>query len=37
MWLYNTKATGTRAVPFGDYGLTGTIQFNLELNSSTGN
>ena len=36
-WIYNTKATGTRAVPFGDFGLTGTIQFNLELNSSAGN
>ena len=36
-WIYNTKTTGTRAVPFGDYGLTGTIQFNLELNSSAGN
>ena len=36
-WIYNTKATGARAVPFGDYGLTGTVQFNLELNSSAGN
>lgn len=36
-WVYNTKTTGSRAVPFGDYGLTGTIGFNLEINSSAGN
>ena len=36
-WIYNTKTSGARAVPFGDYGLTGTVQFNLELNSSAGN
>ena len=36
-WVYNTKTTGSRAVPFGDFGLTGTIGFNLEINSSAGN
>ena len=36
-WIYNTKTTGSRAVPFGDYGLTGTVGFNLEINSSAGN
>lgn len=36
-WIYNTKTTGSRAVPFGDYGLTGTIGFNLEINSNAGN
>lgn len=35
MWIYNTKDTGNRAVLFGDYGLSGTIGFNIELNSST--
>lgn len=36
-WVYNTKTTGNRAVPFGDYGLSGTVGFNLEINSSAGN
>ena len=34
MWIYNAKETGNRAVLFGDYGLSGAIGFNIELNSS---
>lgn len=37
MWVYNTKTTGSRAVLFGDYGLTGSSNFSIELNSSAGN
>ena len=36
MWIYNTKTTGARGVPFGDYSLSESIGFNLELNSSGG-
>ena len=32
MWVY--QADSTRAILFGDYGLTGTIQFNIELTTS---
>lgn len=31
-WIYSNE-NGTRGVIFGDYGLTGTINFNLEMNS----
>lgn len=37
MWIYNTKTTGSRGTLFGDFNLSGTINFNLELNSSAGN
>jgi hypothetical protein len=31
MWVYHADAT--RAVLFGDYGLSGAINFNLELST----
>lgn len=31
-WIYHADAT--RAILFGDYGLSGTIRFNIELNTS---
>lgn len=35
MWIYFNETTGGRGVLFGDYNLSGAINFNLELNSSS--
>lgn len=35
MWIYFNETTGGRGVLFGDYNLSGAINFNLELNSGS--
>ena len=35
MWIYFNETTGERGVLFGDYNLSGAINFNLEINSDS--
>lgn len=37
LWIYNGETSGFRAIIFGDYNTTGSINFNIELNGNQTN